>query len=157
MSTITHVLEFISPRLIIRILCLYFDFLYSSSFYHQVHVQFVEWMKGRLRCHHFHVSIHFSLWGIKYLFNWLLTFPTQMIKTSVPTIAFITKQAMFQCLRKCTMNDFLWRYKMNASKRNNVVLQKICRSVQKNTSCEKIVRKGKIFNIKKKLSASDKT
>lgn len=46
---------------------------------------------------------------------------------------------------------------MNASKINNVVLQKICRSVQKNTSCEKIVRKGKIFNIKKKLSASDKT
>lgn len=40
---------------------------------------------------------------------------------------------------------------MNESKRKNV-LWKISRSVQNNTSCEKIVSKGKIFNIKKKKS-----
>lgn len=49
---------------------------------------------------------------------------------------------------------------MNVSRRNNVALWMISRSIQKNTCSEKPVRKGKIFNVKQtkkqKFSTSDK-
>lgn len=38
---------------------------------------------------------------------------------------------------------------MNASRRNNDVLWKINRSIQKNTCSVQTARKGKIFNVKK--------